>query len=90
MGLSRLWGWIPEFTFATTGSTDEMYGETKSKSILEKQQMTSRITSVGPVASKNKMSFRTPTRWNGTNEHGVRLLRGGTYRTKPVLPVAGR
>lgn len=43
-----------------TGSTDVMHGETRSKSILEKQQMRLRISSVLLVGSGGKkVTIRT-------------------------------
>jgi len=41
-------------TFATTESTDVTHGETKSKSILEKQQMRSRMVSASFLVSRLK------------------------------------
>jgi len=71
--MSRSWTWIPEHTFATTGSTDVTHGETKSKSILEKQQITSRICSVLSVVSGDRrVTAGTHYDRKRTNENAVR------------------
>ena len=46
----------PGVTLTTMSSTDEMHGETKSNSILERQQAILRITSVVSAVSGNRSS----------------------------------
>ena len=81
---------VSVFTFATTGSTYVTYGETNSKSILEKQQMTLRISSVLSVVPRNKnITIRTRHERKRTNENEVRPQRSGTSQTGLILSLVG-
>lgn len=82
--------WIPVFTFATIGSTDVTYGETNSKSILEKQQMTLRISSVLSAFPRDKnVTIRKRHEHKMTNENEVRPQRSDTSQTRSILPLVG-
>ena len=67
-----------------------MYGETNSKSILEKQQMVLRITSAPSVVPRNKnVTIRTRHERKKTHENEVRPQRSGTSQTKSILSLVG-
>jgi len=72
------------------GSMDGTYGETNSKSILEKQQMMLRISSVLSVFPRDK-NVATSKRHEHkrTNENEVPPQRGGTSQTKLISSLTG-